>query len=141
MEVHEFSRVFFEPRFGLRMLGFMGLYRSLFDEVTGPEAVTGPGEPELRVYQPNKTKEQDTVLAIRPRDKGYSARISFCCSSDHGLKLPMLESTLGVTAKIEPKSPERHMVRLLVDYSFDPFTPEMLDVILKLQQSYRDLSA
>jgi hypothetical protein len=33
------------------------------------------------------------------------------------------------------------MVRLLVDYSFDPFTPEMLDVILKLQQSYRDLSA
>jgi len=139
LEVREFAQVFFEPRFGLRMLGFIGLYRSLFPEVTGPVVVTGPGEPELQLHHTDEEGHRETVVAVRPRDKGYAARVSFCCARDHGFKLEALEARLGLTVKIEPKSPNSHMVRLMVDHAYNPFSPELVNFMSQAHQSYRNL--
>lgn len=112
----------FKPELASKVLSLCELYLRSFPSVREPVINQNTSELELVFRAPNVTdphpEKRDILLAIRRRDMGKRARLSFNCASDHGFSLEELEKRLKSEVKIEPYN-GLHSIRILIDASFD----------------------
>lgn len=137
-DTKEFIVSSFKPGLANKILSICEFYLRSFPSVQEPEVNENTNELELVFRAPLSAEphpdKRDILLAIRRRDMGERARLSFSCGSDHGFDLGKLEREFGADVKIEPYD-GLHSIRILIDSSFDADSDYFLEFIKKAYYS------
>ncbi|GEM_PF-5741637 len=134
--VEEFLGEKFHPELRVKIEAILGLHLLHFADLERPEIRQRSTEEEI-VLRSMAVDEPGTAVTIRSRERGYLARLSFTCNSNHGFDLAELEKLVG-PAKIEPKD-SVVKVRILIDRNFDCSDMRMVDFFKRAHESYLSL--